>query len=146
MKAYVLAVAGMALLTAIVSVLIPEKKFGKTINGVLKLCMLLTLVSPIFQYVRQDTPNFLLNESIFGQDTAYINNSYALAIKTQIENQYDITIEVNVTFEEKQKRVTIYIRDFGMNEKEEHINIINQITETVKKLSNADMVEVFDET
>ena len=146
MKAYVLSVAGMALLTAIVSVLIPEKKFGKTINGVLRLCMLLTLVSPIFQYIRQDTPNFLFNESIFGQDAAYINNSYALAIKTQIENQYGITVEVKAAFEEKENRVTIYILDFGMNEKEEHINIINQITETVKKLSDTDIVEVFDET
>ena len=58
MKSYVLAVAGMAMLTAIISVVMPRKKFAKTIEGILKLCMILTLVAPILGFMRQDTTFF----------------------------------------------------------------------------------------
>ena len=157
MKEYVLSVAGMAILTAVVSVLIGEKKYGKTVNGVLKLCMLLTMISPIFQYMGQDTTTFFPSQSIFGQDYAYINNSYSLALETQLKQRFDVTAEVEVQVESKLQpsaqsnvyadgiqSVKIYIFDFGMNDREPHINIITQIAEEVKTLCNCQSVEVYD--
>lgn len=150
MKTYVLAIAGMAILTAIVSVLMPRKKFAKTIGGILKLCMILTLVAPVLGLIRQDTTFFSSEADISAVDGAYINNSYALAIERQLKKQFGVTVRAEVTFSENEEQtpanVQIYIEDFGMNDEEEHINIITQIAETVEKLLNTTSVEVYDGT
>lgn len=149
MKAYVLAIAGMAVLTAVVTLIMPRKKFTKIIGGILKLCMILTIVSPVFQSLRQDTTSFSPGESIFAGDATYINNSYALAVERQLQEQYGVSVdaEVNIFPEvEGEKSVRIYIKDFGMNAEEEHINIITQIAETVAKLCDTEHVEVYDGT
>ena len=159
MKSYVLAVAGMAMLTAIISVVMPRKKFAKTIEGILKLCMILTLVAPILGFMRQDTTFFLSDTGISAVDGAYINNSYALALEREIEGQFGVTVRAEVEISGKtetdasdaasangETKIRIYIEDFGMNDEEEHINIITQIAETAKKLLETDNVEVYDGT
>ena len=151
MKAYVLAIAGMAILTAVVTLVMPRKKFSGTIGWILKLCMILTLVGPILGFIRQDPTEFSSAESIFTQDGAYINNSYALAVERELKSRYGVTVRAEVSLaaaggETGGASVKIYIDDFGMNAEEEHINIITQIAETVGKLLETDDVEVYDGT
>lgn len=146
-KEYILSVAGMAIVTSVVSILIGEKKYTKTVNGVLKLCMLVTLVTPLLTVFRQNTTNFFSSERIFEQDAAYINNSYSLAVESQLKSQFNVSAQAEVSLYEERgdiKRVKIYILDFGMNEKEEHINIITQIADAVKLLCNCNDVEVYE--
>ncbi len=149
MKEYVLSVAGMAILTVIVSILTSKKKYAQTVNGVLKLCLLLVLVAPILTILRHDTTTFLQTEGIFGQDTAYINNSYALALDKQIEKQFNVIVDVKCTIavEDKNQKgdIRIIVRDFGMNEKDEHINIMSKIKTTAEKLCAWANVEVVNE-
>lgn len=159
MKTYVLSITGTAILAAVVSLLAPGKKYGKALNGILKLCVLLTVVTPIFHYVRQENGDFFKQKSIFGQDVAYINNSYALAIEKQLKKQFGVTVRADIDVSDLSaietgrmtgglticKKVTVYIDDFGMNANEQHINIIAQIAETVKSLCGCD-VEIYDES
>lgn len=147
MKTYVLSVAGMAIVTALAAILTNEKKYAKTVGGILKLCMLLTLVSPILHFLQQPTTNFSFESSILGQDIAYINNSYSLAVQTQLKNQFGVTARAEIQMQNaKIQRTEIYILDFGMNDKSEHINIITQIAESVKILCDCEEVTVYDGT
>ena len=143
MKNYVLAVAGTAMLTAIISVVMPRKKFSRTIEGILKLCMILVLVSPLTGLMRQDLTFFSSESGISAVDTAYINNSYALATERQLKAQFGVTVRAEVTFSAEGKSAArIYILDFGMNDETEHIHIVSGIEETVKTLLDTENVEV----
>ena len=77
MKAYVLAIAGMAMLTAVVTLVMPRKKFSGTIGGILKLCMILTLVGPILGFIRQDPTEFSSADSISGNEALVRLLSYS---------------------------------------------------------------------
>lgn len=143
MKAYVLSVAGTAILTAIITLISPGKKYAKTVEGVLKMCMLLALVAPVFQLFRGNTTNFFQSESIYTQDVAYINNSYQRAFEKYLKENFGVTASVTVETDELRfKKILVYISDFGMNEKEEHINIVNRTKEAIEKISDCKDVEV----
>lgn len=144
MKAYVLSVAGTAILTAVIGLIAPGKKYAKTVEGVLKLCMLLALVTPVMQLFRGNTTNFFQSDGIYTQDVAYINNSYKKAFENYLKEKFDVTATAEVETDEELrfKNIKVYISDFGMNEKDEHINIMTLIEESLEKLSGCENVEV----
>ncbi|MBP5242226.1 MAG: hypothetical protein J6Z36_00865 [Clostridia bacterium] len=155
MKEYALAVAGMALLTTLISLLSPAKKYAAIIDGVLKLCMLLTLITPVLGWIRQNRTTFFTTQNISAVNAAYINNSYALAIEKYLSTEYGVTAEVEaeVSLDNASEgnevvftRIVISVKNFGMNEKDEHIHIRTKIGAEISERLKCENVEVTDDS
>ena len=144
MKAYVLSVSGMAILTTMISLISPGEKYKKMIAGVLKLCMLSVLITPVFRFFLNKTTNFFETSGIYEQDVAYINNSYETAFEKYISDKFGVTVKAEIAIDEDLhfESVKIYVLDFGMSEGNEHINIMSKIESDVKNLSGCNETEV----
>ena len=94
MKTYILCIAGTAVLTSVISMLLPGKKTGKIIEGILKLCMVSALILPDPDIFRQNSNIFFNESGISAENTAYINNSYQLAIKNYLQENYRLEASV----------------------------------------------------
>jgi hypothetical protein len=106
MRGYILGITGIAILSAIISMISPARKAGKTIDGVLKLCMLSAILLPIVNLFRQTSDIFFTETSITTEDIAYINNSYALAVERYVEEEFTVTVQV-----EYADKITVYITE-----------------------------------
>ena len=63
MKSYVLSVAGIAVFASVVSMVCAGKNQKKTVDGVLRLCILLVVASPIVAYFNGGIDDFSLFQS-----------------------------------------------------------------------------------
>lgn len=141
MSSYILSVCGAVIISALVSIIMPEGKTGKFINGIVKIACVLIMVSPIISWVyklkgekSQSVNNIKVD---IGDDFLnYFNNVKAEElekdIKKIIENQYDIEVFVEIDWQISNyaftlKKVLINIKNFGIYKKDEHIIIIEQI-------------------
>lgn len=141
MEQYLLQIVGMAILTTVFSLLAPEKKLKKPIEGVLKLCMLTVLFSPVFLFFTKEQEIFSLTE-INLTDETYVEQSRALAVKKYAEEEYGVTVRVEIS----ENFLDVYILDFGMIEENRHINIQNELSGGIKKLCADKEVRVYDKS
>lgn len=141
MKNYLLQIVGMAILTSAFALLSPEKKMRKPIGGVLKLCMLTVLFSPVFLF-------FSENDSLFSPtaavctDEAYLTYSGERAIETYAKERYGVTVRVEFSG----NFLSVYILDFGMIGESEHINIQNGLESGIRQLYADKEVRVYDQS
>lgn len=151
MKSYVLSVAGIAVLTSVVSMLCAGKKQKKTVDGVLRLCILLVVASPIVAYFNGGIDDFSLfqSQTEIKSDVSFVEGSYALAVKSYVDKEFAVESEAEVDCDEggtyggtRIVCVRIFVRNFGMNQKDEHINIMCLIREKVAAMCSCDDVEV----
>lgn len=136
MKSYVLSIVGAVLLSAVMSMIIPNGKIGKHIQGVGKLLVVLFLISPIITFIHDRT--FSFQEGDLKYDQSYLETSAVLAsereaerIKIRIEEEYSIEIQVAVTRSAdgsyRLEKILVKVVDFGINDLKNHIDIMTQM-------------------
>ena len=143
MKAYILAVCGAALISALVTVLLPEGKTGKFINGILKLFCLLVMLVPLLALFTggEGALPSLSGQGTMEYDDAFIEKMFArraeaeaASLESYIDEEFSVTADVrvgweNVEYEYTVSEVLVTVEDFGIYADGEHIFIIEQIAE-----------------
>ena len=159
MQAYIWAVCGAAIISALAAILLPEGKIGKFINGILKLFCLSVMLTPLFGLfgeISAEPPagddstagaeldsDFI--EYMFGRRAKesaselkeLLEEEFAVAVSTEILWDY-AEYEYNVT------DVNIKIENFGMYGDDEHIFIIGQIASRTQELIPDAEVNVYE--
>ncbi len=142
MKAYILAIAGAVLITAVISVISPNGKIGKFIKGAMKLLVLVVLISPFTNWFGGG--KFQFSEKEIGTDQAYLEHCAALLseedekrIAKNLEEEYSVTADIKVTRNPTEnfsfQKITVKILDYGIIGQDEHINILIRIREALQK-------------
>ena len=70
MKAYILSIVGVILLTAVITIIAPHGKMEKFLKGTAKLVVLSALIAPIAGFLTEKAPS--LSAAEIGTDTAYL--------------------------------------------------------------------------
>lgn len=142
MKTYILSIAGVVLLSAALSVILPSGKMGKHIKGVMKILVLVVLVSPFTSAISKGTFSFPTEKIV--DDTAYLERCAAFyserdeeAVETFLENEFSVCGEVAVRRDIdtafSRKKITIKITDFGIFGQDEHKDIMTRIQNAVEE-------------
>lgn len=136
MKTYILSIAGLILVTAVVAVIVPSGKMGKFIRGILKTVTLAVLLAPFVNWAGGG--EFSFEGGSLDVDSAYlercadmISESDEREISLYLKSDFDVTSEVSVERDTNSpfsvKKLHIKISDFGINGEGEHINIVSKI-------------------
>ncbi len=142
MQAYILSVAGAVLLSAVVSILVPDGKLGPLIRGMTKLLTLILLVSPVISLFRGT--GFSFDETVYEEDASFLaaaakraEEREENAVESWLQTQYGIEGKADVDFNEdgsySAKSVTVCIADFGIYEDAAHIDISLHIEEALEE-------------
>ena len=147
MQGYILAVCGAVILSALITILMPEGKIGKFINGILKLfcvaVMLLPLPSALQKIGAIGMPEG--TEASLPLDTEFIEAMFESRareqqnkIQTELEEEYEITVDIQVLWERNAyeyvvPQVKVKIVDFGINGEDRHIFVIEQVRKRVSE-------------
>ena len=143
MQAYILSVAGAVLLSAVVSLILPEGKLSPLIRGMTKLITLVLLVSPLISLLRREV--FFLDGDTVAADEGFllsctqrVEENDEQAIAAWLEEEFGISALSEVQLETdgsySAKAVTVRITDFGIYGEEEHIDISLRIEEKLETL------------
>ena len=160
MDAYILSVCGAVIISSLVTILLPDGKTGKFINGVLKLFCLLVILVPLFVFFKNgsfDTAGsaaegeISLDEEFIGGFYDEFANEEARAVEKKIEEELSVTVTAQIEWDfvdyaYEVSKVKIKIENFGMYGKDEHILVISKIEESVCALLNvrAEAVEIYE--
>ena len=136
MQAYILSVAGAVLLSAVVSILVPDGKLGPLIRGMTKLLTLILLVSPVISLFRGTGVSS--EETAFEEDASFLaaaaqqaEDREEKAVESWLRTQFGIEGKADVDLTEdgsySAKSVTVRITDFGIYEGTAHIDISQRI-------------------
>lgn len=142
MQAYILSVAGAVLLSAVVSILVPDGKLAPLIRGMCKLITLILLVSPVVSLFRGTA--FSLDEAEYSEDSDFLGVCAEMAeqnnersVESWLMEEYGIVGEADVVLAAdgtySAKSVTVRISDFGIYGEESHIDISLQIEAVLEK-------------
>lgn len=137
MKAYVLSLAGVILISAVISVVAPAGKMGGFIKGMTRLFIFVVLISPFVRFVKN--PDAFLTGAEIETDDGYLKTYSAMLSRSDeeeiaawLKETYGVTAELNVSrsFDDfSYEKITVRVRDFGINEVETHIDILSAIGE-----------------
>lgn len=140
MKEYILSVAGIVLLSAALTVILPGGKMGKFIKGAMRLFTLVVLVSPFVGDWGKNT--FVYTEKNVELDNDYLSYcAETLAeedektIEHEISEKFSVSAKVTVQRSGEAcfplEKISVKIVDFGIIGQDEHIHIMNMIREAV---------------
>ena len=141
MKAYILSIAGIVLLTAVISVISPHGKMGAFLKGVSKLAILVVMVSPVASFFTEHT-NTLASSEI-SADTEYLaycagklSEQDERTIEEMLYKEYGVTASAEVARDKTDifdfENIRIKILDFGIIAQDEHIHIIEEISKSLE--------------
>ena len=136
MKGYVLAIAGVVLISAVVSVIAPGGKMGKFVKGIAKIFLLAVLVSPFTSFVAGK--GFDFSAGSVGTDAGYLeacaeklSEADEERIGAYLSEEYGLTAEAEVTRSPAapfpHEKIRIKILDFGIYGQEGNIDIIESV-------------------
>ncbi len=136
MKAYILAVAGAVLFSAVVAMIAPSGKMGKFIRGASKLLILVALLAPVAALVQERS--FSLSEGDpVPTDASYLEAQAKIAsqregeeISAFLAEEYGISARAEVEYDAQtfsRKKVAVKISDFGIIGQDEHIDTMGKI-------------------
>lgn len=142
MQTYILSVAGAVILSAVVSLVLPEGRLAPLIRGAAKLITLLMLVSPLLSLFRGEA--FFQNNDTAAEEDRFLLSCTQLAetnaeraIGSWLEEEFGVLAESRVTLARdgsySAKEVTVCVTDFGIYGEEAHIDISLQIGEALEK-------------
>lgn len=141
MKEYVLAIAGVVLLSAVVAVIAPSGKMGKFIKGAMRLVVLVVLISPFANWVGGG--ELTLPVASVGEDTEYLRYCADLLaekdedeIKKYVYEEFSVTVEAEVKRQTDAKftyeKIFVKISDFGIFGQDERIDIMSRIQKALQ--------------
>lgn len=136
MKGYLLTVAGAVLLSALLSILMPEGKMGKFVKGIARLFVFSALTAPFFTYFAKGDFGFF-SEPI-AEDKDYLVRCAELlseederAIVDRLTEEFSVEAEAEVLRSADagfpREKISVKILRDGINGQEEHIDMINRI-------------------
>lgn len=142
MNGYILSIAGIILLSAVVTIIAPGGRTGKFIRGITKLACLAVLLAPFTSLA--EGKRFEFTSVTFETDDSYLSQCIALAEKGEaekinkyLEEEFSVLASVAVTCEADSpfsvKKVAVKVQDFGINPPEAHIDIIDEMKRTLEK-------------
>lgn len=142
MKGYILSLAGIVLLSAVITVILPSGKMGKFIKGAMKLFTLVVLVSPFVKDWDKSIP--LYTEKSINMDEEYLSSCATTlaeederAIREALVQSFSVEAEVEVERKAEAKfpleKISVKITDFGIIGQDEHIYILSRIEEELSK-------------
>lgn len=141
MKEYVLAIAGVVLLSAVISIIAPNGKMGKFIKGAMRLAILVVLVSPFASWL--GGKKISIPTASIGEDTAYLEYCAGRLserdeeeIRAYLQEEFCVTAEAEVTRGADStfsyKKISVKISDFGILGQDERIDIMSRIKEALQ--------------
>lgn len=155
MQAYILSVCGAVIISALVTLLLPEGKTGKFINGILKLFCLLVVLVPLFGFFKElKNPGFPDSSQEASLDDGFIDYAFAVRAKEDgekidktIADEFSVVVSSSVAWDfveysYKITGVSVKIKNFGMYGNDEHIIIIDKIARRVSELTDLPLEEV----
>ena len=136
MKTYILAIIGVVLLSAVVTIIAPGGKMGRFLKGATKLAILFVMLLPLRAVLSGDAisvsgGNMALDESYLEHCAKELSAEDAASIVLHLEEQYGVTAAVKVernadaTF--SYEKIVVHISDFGISDVDEHIYMIEKI-------------------
>ena len=147
MQSYILAIVGIVLLTAVITIIAPSGKMGKFLKGATKLAILFIMLMPIRSLLAEES--FAVSGENIAQDDEYLAYCArelaaedAAAIMVRMEEEYGIEASVRVerntdaTF--SYQKITVLISDFGISDEDEHIYMIEKIEAELEAYYNCD--------
>ncbi len=142
MKGYILAIAGVVLLSAVVTVIAPGGKMGKFLKGAMKLVILVVMISPVISFVKSGKVD-LSAPSAIGMDTGYLKACSARLeeadeeeITAFLSEEFSVKGEVRVTRSDSapfsREKIIIILETEGINGEDGHKHIVTLIQEAVE--------------
>ncbi len=142
MKEYILMLAGVIILSALVTCISPGGKMGKFVGGMTKLLALAVLVTPLVQIFKGDLPELTVSET-FEDDAGYfaacserLSQGDEAEVAAYIEKEYGLDSEIAVTRETvppfSRKKIRILLDLQGINGTDERIYIMTRIQEAIQ--------------
>ena len=141
MREYVLAIAGVVLVSAVISIIAPSGKMGKFIKGATRLAVLVILVSPFANVLSGG--EFSFSSEQIAEDSAYLRRCADLLSEEDEKNiakfmqtEFGVAGEADVIRNGNQnyayEKITIKIYDFGIFGEDEHIDIMCKIQDSLQ--------------
>lgn len=139
---YILSIAGIVLLSAVISVIAPGGKMGKFVKGMTRLFIFVVLVAPFVKLVRD--PEALLPSAEIGVDRGYLSvytdmlsraDEREIAALLRAEFGVEAEVSVSRSFDDlSYEKIIVRIFDLGINGDEAHIDILSAIGERLEKI------------
>ena len=149
MKAYILSIAGIVLISAVVSMIAPSGKMGKFVRGTTKLMILLVMLAPLISWLEGKT-EFTLSSSSIDTDDKYLERCITLmevgdsrTISAYLLSEYGVTAEICTEREDETfrlQKITVKVTDFGIIGQDGHINIMTRIGEDLEARYGCEVV------
>lgn len=154
MEGYILAVCGAVILSALVTILLPEGKTGKFINGMLRVfCVAVMLVPLCGLFEKFGAPSLpeggseevALDESFMERVFSEQALAQAEALETSLSEDPGISVSAEILWECVEyaytvREVRIEIENFGIYGEDEHIFVIEQVKNTVFAMYGEEVV------
>lgn len=160
MSAYILCICGAVMISALITIIMPEGKLGKFINGILKIFCVFVMLVPLVNWVsnlrygdikENSAVQVSLDENFLGYFFQKRADVFSEDIRAFVEKEFSVEVSVVTDWECADyafsvRKVKINIKNFGMNGKGEHIMIIEQIRTRVSEIAKIDreVVEVYE--
>ncbi len=141
MKEYILALAGVILLSAVVAVIAPGGRMGKFVSGITKLLPLFVLVAPLVGLIKGEAPTFEAGGDI-AEDVSYFETCQKMleredvaAVKLLVSEfslRCDAVSERDDAPPFARKKISVAVQTEGIIDADEHIHILTEIKEAVE--------------
>jgi len=140
MKAYLLAVSGAILLSALLTLLLPGGKLSMTLKSIVKIFVLSVVLLPITDFLKDKKMDF--SSEKISVDSSYLTSCIDMIectdeeeIASYLSDTYGLRANVDAEREAEGafplKKITVNIVVSVINDADEHIHIIDQVKEAL---------------
>ena len=141
MKGYILSIAGVILISAVVAVISPGGKMGKFVKNMTRLFIFVVLITPFVRFAKDPEAFFPATEIAaddgFLRDYAeMLSRKDGEEIALWIKEEFGVGAEAEVSrsFDDfSYEKIVVRVTDFGINGAESHIDILSAIRERLEK-------------
>lgn len=135
MTAYILRVAGAVILSAVLSLIVPEGKMGAFLRGICKLFLVAVLISPVLGFFSEGKFSFTSGSST-PSDEAYLLHCAEIlsredekVIQKMVKEEFGLEAEVQVErgADYSYKKIFVHLPEDGITVGDEHIHIASEI-------------------
>ena len=143
MKAYILSVAGIVLVTAAISIISPGGKMGAFVKGMGKLFILVVMIAPFASLLSGGKQSVFVMEELQTNDAYLASCAKILSerdeseIASYLSENFSIVAEVSVERGVSEgfprERILVKITDFGIIGQDGHIDKTEQVRRALKE-------------
>ena len=160
MKAWILSVSAVVMITAIITLVLPEAKIGKYIKSIFSLFIIFTIIKPLF-YIKESEFDY---KNIFYQNNIELQYDFIEYVSQEKINEYEkqclkilensgiqksllkISYSLEVDSKIKIEQVTINLKNSVIISDKEHIDIIKESKQNIASYLNIkeDLVKIYE--